>query len=451
VCALLTALLGCVPQLAVAEVDPETSSATAQSTRSQRVATSTLRYDSEYPSIRYSSEPKHNAIARLQSRLNSGEVKLAFEGKRGYLDSLLRALDITPSSQTLVYSKTSLQFFAIRAATPRAIYFNDHTYVAWVQGSDMLELATMDSSLGPVFYTMTNRENARGFDRETSRCLTCHDKFGMSGGGVPQFTILSSLVDRKGESLNGEVAIEVDDATPIDKRWGGWYVTGQHGKQSHLGNIQANDSNALTQIDTSKVANLTSLQGLFDTRPYLTDQSDIVALMVLEHQTHIQNLITRINFKGRTFAAKDTGKPSPQWEEISPRTQGLLTKMIDSLVNGMLLVGAGPLEDEISGHSGFDAWFQSQGPRDEAGRSLRQLDLKTRLFKYPLSYLIYSEAFEGLPDYVKQRVYRRLAEILGGRDQSPSYAHLSQQDRHSTLEILRATKPAFAKLTAEQG
>lgn len=399
-----------------------------------------LRYDTDYPDIGYAERPVNNAIARLQARLDRGEVKLAFHPTRGYLDSLLNALGVDPSSQTLVYSKTSLQVDAISAATPRAIYFNDDTYVAWVQGMRMLELATMDSDLGQVFYTLPNRESAAvHLQREVLRCLNCHDTYSLSGGGVPRFSFMSSLVGTNGEPLKGEVPSETIDRTPIRDRWGGWYVTGRHGDQAHLGNILVDRAAAPVDLDSLRRGNLDTLDELFDTRPYLTDKSDIVALLVFEHQAYIQNLITRVNFKARTVMARQAGGA------LSPQVQAALKALMEPLVQAMLFVDAAAITGKITSGSGFDTWFQAQGPRDPLGRSLRELDLTTRLFKYPLSYLVYSDGFDGLPDYAKSYIYGRFAEILSGRDQSKAYSHLSVSDRKAMMEILTATKPAFAR------
>src|SRR5262245_8320432 len=126
-----------------------------------------LRYDTDYPMIPYSGVARDNPVERLQARLDNGNVRLEFKAPRGYLDSLLAALHIDRSSQTLVYSKTSLQIEAINSATPRAIYFNDDTYVAWVQGQRMLEIVTMDAKLGAVFYTLPYEEVSQPrLDRE---------------------------------------------------------------------------------------------------------------------------------------------------------------------------------------------------------------------------------------------------------------------------------------------
>jgi hypothetical protein len=418
--------------------------------------TSALRYDTEYPLIGYADRPKHNAVARLQERLDRGEVKLKFTPGRGYLDSVLKALGIDPSSQTLVYSKTSLQFDLIRAATPRAIYFDDDTYVAWIPETRIIEVTTMDSALGPVFYTMQNQESgaAAQFDRETLRCLTCHDTFSMMGGGVPRFLFMSSPVTVNGEPLTATISKDTTDATPISERWGGWYVTGKPDGLAHLGNIQVRGpvpttqvAADLSQLKVKRPGTLANLDAVFNTKPYLTDHSDIVALLIFEHQVYVENIITRASYKARTMVARTTDGQSADalsWDELPAKARPMVKAMLEPLVKALLLVDAGGLPGKITGNSGFDRWFQSQGPRDTQGRSLRELDLTTRVFRYPLSYMIYSVGFEGLPTYAKDYVYRRLAEILGGHDQSAPYTRLPPADRAAALEILTATKPAFA-------
>src|SRR5665213_1775417 len=251
---------------------------------------SALPYDSEYPVIGYSGTPVHNPIARLQARLLSGEVKLEFKPPRGYLDSVLKNLGIDPSSQMLVYSKSSLQVERVNASTPRAIYFNDDTYAAWVQAVGLLEFVTMDSELGPVFYTMTNqKDSTSGFGREVLRCLDCHDKFALQGGGVPMLRATSNYVDVNGLTLKPIAARDVTDRTPLALRWGGWYVSGHQGSQVDLGNIQVHTAREIENLDLVRRGNLESLATLLDTRPYETDKSDIVALLVFEHQSTVYN------------------------------------------------------------------------------------------------------------------------------------------------------------------
>lgn len=413
----------------------------------------TLPYLREYPVIHYERMPRDNAVARLQDRLDRGEVKLEFRRPRGYLDSLLAALAIDPSSQTLVYSKTSLQVGRISAATPRAIYFNDETYVAWVQGGENIEIGAMDAKLGQVFYVLPNRMNrAPRLERQTLECLSCHDTYELSGGGVPRFLLMSTYVDIHGNQLTHEGQIITSDETQLKYRWGGWYVTGQSGKQVHLGNIQVANVEQLVHLDQVRRGNLDTLRGLFDTRPYLTDKSDIVALLVLQHQVDVQNLLTRVSFEVRTALAKAPRRPGAAPSAgPSEKTRAELKPFMDQLVDAMLCVDAARFTGKITGNSGFDRWFEARGPRDPLGRSLRDLDLTRRLFKYPLSYLVYSAAFDGLPSYAKRYVYGRFVDILTGRDESAAYAELSPGDRQAILEILSATKPDFARFRAGKG
>ncbi len=198
-------------------------------------------------------------------------------------------------------------------------------------------------------------------------------------------------------------------------RWGGWYVTGHDGNQPHLGNIIIRSQQDLDNIEALRKPDIDTLKGLFDTAPYLTDKSDVVALVVLAHQVTLHNLITRANYKTRRFVGHEldpTQNPNPSWEDFSPKTQKGVKTILEPLVRGLLNADAAPFVAPMVGNSGYDTWFQKQGPKDSHGRSLRELDLKTRLFKYPLSYLIYSDGFKGLPDYAKEYVYRRIDEVL---------------------------------------
>jgi hypothetical protein len=380
------------------------------------------RYDIDYPVVAYGARPTQNEVARLQERMDRGEVKLTFQPGRGYLDALLAALRIDPSSQVLVFSKTSLQLHSISRETPRAIYFNDDTYVAWVQKTDVLEIATMDSERGAVFYTLANRAGAPAkVQREMSRCLNCHDTFSLSGGGIPRFLFLSADGQRN--------SIDTTDQTPMRDRWGGWYVTGDLNDQRHLG-----------------VSHPEGLGALFATAPYLTEKSDVVALLVLEHQLYVKNLITRLSFKSRSFLASDASRRDrgASLQDASPSTRSRIEAMLEQLVRAMLFVDAAALDAPMRGDSGFDRWFEARGPFDRRGRTLRELDLGTRLFRHPLSYVVYSEAFDALPLESRTFIYRRFRKILSGTDQSAPFAHLSASERKAILEILTDTKPDFA-------
>lgn len=405
-----------------------------------------LVYDRDYPFIHYSDPPVHNDIARLQQRLDNGSLKLTATPEHGYLEAILQALNINPDSQSLVFSKTSLQVEAISAATPRAVYFNDDTYVAWVQNTGMLEIVTMDADRGPVFYTLMASDKRPDLHRETLRCLTCHDSFAEMGGGVPHFLFESTYELQGNKLIPDGVARETSDETPISERWGGWYVTGTDGGAMHLGNIQPPSARTSVSLEKVRRGTLSSLDSLLDTSAYLRPSSDIVALLVLEHQVTVHNAIIRANFKSRmVFDREHAGDPATvHWQQLPPAVQTRLDAMLRQLVDSLLLINAAPLTAHVQGNTGYSSWFQNQGPRDEHGRSLRTLDLNSRVFRYPLSFLIYSEGFDALPLSVREHVYTKLAQILKAPEPGAPYGRRSAEDRHAAFEILLGTKPDFA-------
>jgi hypothetical protein len=389
---------------------------------------SMLRYETEYPTIPYLTGKRTDPVAGLIERLERGAAELAYDDERGYLDSLLAALDIDPASQTLVYSQTSLQSKLIRPSTPRAIYFNDDVYVAFVQHGP-IEIASLDPSLGPVFYLLDQAQAPRPtFTAELGKCLSCHDSYSLTGGGVPRFIVGSGYTGTTGMLVSHEGWILVSDRTPLKSRFGGWYVTGRQGDQQHLGNVVIKTLYDFDRLDELRVGNLDTLEGLFDVKPYPTSKSDIVALLVLQHQADVQNLITRVSYDARTAEDK---REEP------------LEETVERLLRMMLFVDAVEYTAPISGEPKFVEQFASRAVRDPRGRSLRDFDLTRRLFRYPLSYVIDSPAFDALPAQPKSLFYRRLHDVLRGADTSEDFAHLSTADRTTITEILRATKPDF--------
>ena len=388
----------------------------------------------EHPAIAYSKSTPTDAVARLQESVERGDTVLEFDQERGYLPSVLRALNVSVSSQSLVFSRTSLQVDRIAPWTPRALYFNDQVYVGWAQNGPIMEIASVDPKLGAVFYTVTQESATKPtITRQTRTCLQCHDS-ASSTGGVPGFIMRSTIVDRHGYPVQSDLGTTTDQS-PIAERWGGWYVTGTI-PTPHLGNSKTpklssemgNVHSYLAGTTWTTSGTVTDLSKAFDTAPYLTPDSDAVALLVLAHQTYVHNLITAVGYQART-APEDT-----------MRLQGAAER----LVQGMLFSREAELPSGIVGTSSYAADFVKTGPRDRNGRSLRDLQLDRRVFRHPLSYLIYSDSFDALPLVAKQYLYRRLHEVLDGRDQRPQFAHLSAADRLAIREILEDTKPDFA-------
>lgn len=392
--------------------------------------------------INYSAAKPCNVVARLQERLATGKAKLDFDEDHGYLRSLLRALDVPASSQVLVFSKTSLQRERISPQTPRAIYFNDDVLVGSCLDGQVLEISAADESIGTTFYTLEQREQEKPAPRrQTESCLLCHSS--SANQGFPGHLVRSLFVDRRGNPLLSSGSFRTDHASPIAERWGGWYVTGTSGRQNHLGNMICQGYRRPDASENRDGVNVVDLKDRFTTSLYLTPHSDIVALMVLEHQAGMLNRLARAGMETRMalhYEQEFNKALGQRLGELSDSARSRIRGVGDAVVEYMLFGGETRLIDRIQGTSSFAADFAARGPRDSQGRSLRDFDLNTRLFRHPCSYLIYSRAFDSLPGAVKDHVYRRLWEILNGRGASKDAPKLAVEERKAILEILRETK-----------
>lgn len=385
----------------------------------RQVAPSQVR---NHPAIAYATSPQTDPVFKLNQRLRNGEVSLQFDPATGYLRSVLSALNVATESQVLVFSKTSFQARKISPQNPRAIYFGDDVAIGYVRGGDVLEAISQDNKIGSVFYAMKQtRDGVPQFERSDASCVFCH--VSDVTYNVPGPFIGSVFPSADGTANYGPVYM-TDHRSPFEVRWGGWYVTGTHHAERHMGNAIASDPGDLASMITPQTVHVTSLAGKFEPAGYLSQTSDIVALMVLEHQGGMMNLITRVGWDARLGA--DAGRP--------------LSQSVTDLVDYMLFVDEATLPDRVSGSTHFATVFQARGPRDPKGRSLRDLQLHGRLMKYPCSYLIYSPAFDALPATAKAVIYQRLWDVLSDDDRSPRYDRLTLQDRQAIIEILRATK-----------
>jgi len=399
--------------------------------------------DFERPPINYSKAKPSNPIERLQEKIDAGALRLSFHAERGYLSAALKALDVPESSQVLVFSKTSLQRHRIAPWSPRALYFNDDLYIGFCRVGQVLEVSAADPQLGAVFYTLDQEDvDKPKFTRQTDACMQCHASSHTKN--VPGHVLRSVFPDRGGDPVLSLGSVRVDQTTPFAGRWGGWFVSGTHGKQRHLGNLMVNSRGNRENVgENGEGSNVTDLSKFFDTTKYVSPHSDIVALMVLEHQAEAQNLIARANIRTRlaefdqAALNKELGRAPDYYSETLERR---LKSFGDPLVRYLLFSEEAKLSDKIAGTSTFAADFSKKGPRDKKGRSLRDFDLEQRLFKYPCSYLIYSEAFEQLPPTIKDYVYRQMHLVLTNRHYGGGFGHLSAEDRQAILEILRDTK-----------
>ncbi len=344
--------------------------------------------------IDYFGNESDDVVAKLQSRMASGEFTLTHREPSGYLLDLLRGLEISIESQTLVFSRTSVHQRLVSPKTPRAIYFNDEVSVAWVPGAPVIEIAAQDPIKGAMFYTLSQSPLERGNGAETTvlqreeRCITCH--VSTPTLNVPGHLLPSFVVDERGEPQSGYSP--VTQATAFEKRWGGWYVTGKADRLIHLGNLFGSEDARRHEQDPIYRGTIAELTSLVDLSKYPSADSDIVALLVLYHQLHFYNLVTRVRFE----------------HEFGHRSDAE-----DRLARYALMEDEAPQSGPVVGSTKYAAWYQSTGPRDSEGRSLRDLDLNTKLFRHGLSPLVKSRSFQRLPTDVKLRLWHRFREARG--------------------------------------
>ena len=387
-------------------------------------STHAMPYD-EAP-IGYSTQKPNDRIAKLQARIESGEVKLKWDEQFGWLPALLDELKIPKSSQMLVFSQTSLQRREINPRNPRAIFYNEDVYVGYIPNAPLMEISAVDPQLGGIFYSLDQVPQKKPTFTRSQDCLQCH----VSGRtlGVPGHFVRSLQTDGGGEIKAGTDTGEITHCAPLADRWGGWYVSGRHGAQTHLGNLVGASAFERHAAEPGFRGNLSDLTSLIDTRKYLTPHSDIVALMVLEHQAHMHNYITRLSYETRTMMA----------------TYGhirYLKNQVNAFLRYLLFAEEAQLTAPVTGDAQYVADFTASGLRDSKGRSLRDLDLQTRTFRHPCSFLIYSEAFDQIPTPMREHLLQRLHAILTGEDADPQFSRLTAGDRQAVLEILRETKP----------
>lgn len=400
----------------------------------------------ELPPVRYSSTSPDEAVARLTREIGEGRAKLAFDEDHGYLKAFLEALRVPVSSQMLVFSKTSLQASRITPSFPRALYFNDDVYVGWVKGGEVMEISAVDPRLGAVFYTLAQRPDERP-RRQTHACLQCHDSRGLTLG-VPGHVVRSVYPAGDGMPQFHRGSHKIDFRSPYEERWGGWYVTGKHGDMKHLGNVVFPDAkDADLQQAASKGWNLDVLPPRVEASAFLTRSSDIVALMVLEHQAYVHNLLTRANHEARVaeLQSQDINRllntpDAGLTEGGRSRVQYACEPLVEAL-----FFSEEPLLTSLIQGGPFMKEFEARGPFDRRGRSLRTFDLRKRMFRYPLSYLVYSKSFAALPKAARDYVARRFDDILSGRDKTPAFGHLTAEDRASIREILGETRPELLR------
>ena len=273
--------------------------------------------------------------------------------------------------------------------------------------------------------------------------MTCHSSSRTQN--IPGLQVRSMLTDPAGQPVLSAGSFRTGHGSPLEQRWGGWYVTGQHGDSIHRGNFQLpNKKRPKKPIDNSAGQNVTDLSKLdpakrFELSKYETPHSDIVALMVFEHQIDAHNLMARTNYAFQIDSHQDRhSEVDAAWKKEANDLAGHLT-FVDELKLG----------SSIKGTSSFQKDFELQGPFDDRRRSLRRFDLKSRLFQYPCSYMVYSKTFRDLPkpvrDYVLSQIEVRLDE-LASDGQTSKGKTFPRSEQHYTQEEISVARAIIGNL-----
>lgn len=358
----------------------------------------------QHPAIDYRGGVLSDAVTTLARDIKAGASSLAFDGQQGFLRALLEKLNVPVESQVLVFSKTGIQNAHTSPEAPRALYFNDHVVVGYIPGAPVLEIASHDPRQGVIFQTLKQDAWLPGEFARPERCLGCH--LSANSLDVPGILVRSMFAGRDGRAMPQLGSFLIDHRSPLEQRWGGWYVTGTHGAARHMGNAFVADSSRPEDTVSDATLNRTSLDARVNTAAFPAASSDIAALLVFDHQGRAINLLTRLGWETRIAAADGRVDFS----------KGDLRAVLQETVDYLLFVDEAKLADPVQGTSSFSKVFAATGPRDRRGRSLRQLDLQTRLFKYRCSYMIHSPAFDALPAAARSAVLAQMRERLDDAD-----------------------------------
>ena len=386
--------------------------------------------------------PPANPRLRLFEALDNG-LLAGDLSNNDKLRAMLEVAGVPEASQVLVFSKTSLQLKLISPSNPRAIYFNDNCYIGYVPGG-LIEYGDTDPdpAISSGLFALDLRDDADAEFTTDASCLSCHD--GARTNGRPGFFIRSVFPDPDGHVITSAGSTNVSHDTPLAKRWGGWYVTGHSGSGHHRGNqVTIEHPNGDAYIDNALGSNVDDLSHRFNINRYLQPTSDIVALMVLEHQVQMHNLLTQ----GRSvvYEQYERSRSLAEYlkEPFNPDKNDTLQRVINSnaerIVKHLLFCDEVALAEPVSGSDAFVDQFRANRRGDSQGRSLKDFDLQTRMFKYRCSYMVYSQAFEYMPKLLKDAVVDKLRGVLNGDDENDAFGHLGNDEREAILAILRDT------------
>ncbi len=378
------------------------------------------------PAHQYWTRPLNDPFSKLIPDFKSGKIKLNTQNQLSFVTSLLKALNIPASSQMLVFSTTSLQLSKISPRNPRALYFTEDLYLGYIPGGK-IEIISIDPQLGGIFYIFEiPRGEKTPQPQRAKRCMNCHAD--TDTRHVPGLVIKSVIPGPNGGSLNSFRREQTGHQIPLEDRFGGWHLTDADPIKKHWGNL-------IGQLSPAGLKKQIILPGqLFDFNNYPNDRSDLLPQLLHEHQVGFINRVVEAGYKYRSYLHTDKS-------QLSPAHAKEIEQITSDLTRYLLFADEAKLPPGINGDPQFKQDFRAKRQTLASGESLKDLDLGRHLFKYRCSYMIYSNAFQGLPKKFKQQIYQKLDQALNTQNPAPDYSYLPSAEKRIIKKLLQNTLP----------
>ena len=364
-------------------------------------------------------------FAMIKERIQEGEVKIDTSNDKAFLKSMLDALSIPASSQIMVFSASSLQSEIINPGNPRALYFNEDTYIGWVPGG-LIEIIAADPEMGPMFYVYDRLRPGGAVPsvQRSTKCMNCHA--GNATRRLPGLIAESLLVSRAGSSLETFRRDVQGHQIPLESRFGGWHLTGQHNISDHRANVMGIPNagkNTIVPVEPGQYSDLSL---------HLLPTSDILPNLIHEHQIGFENRLVYAIYTLRQLKHENKGllgaSAKAEIEERAEEMARYITFAEEAKFPAKGITGAPAYAED----------FLRDRKVTKAGISLKDLDMKTRMFKHRCSYMLYTDTWKEAPKELKDRVYYHMALYL--RDQPDAqHAHIPAAERMAIRTILKET------------
>ena len=368
-------------------------------------------------------------FSKFMKRIEKGAVSLNYESDHAYLNSLFKELGISPHSQLLVYSTTSLQLSRISPRNPRAIYFSDDIYLGYVPGGQ-IEIIGIDPQLGAIPYIF-NLPQAKDTTHpqiyRSKRCMNCHASKEM--GGAPSLLVGSVIPGPGGGTLDAFRRNIFGHNIPYAKRFGGWHITGNN----PFPQSWANQTGIMENGEIHKISNPPGKY--FTWQNYPVQGSSIIPHLLLEHQIGFTNLCISATY---------------QFREINNSKDTFIDQQSDLLISYILFENEVSLpENRIDKKTKYALDFEGYEKENQTQDSLRRLNLDSRIFDLRCSYMLFSNSFSGLPHPLKMSIFQKLYHLLScPQDKLPSrFSYLEQAERKKIKIILTARLQGFREQT----